>query len=387
MKPIVCGKFSGNYFIANRLGRNKGAVISKNIFDFLKKLSSENANIPNQVAIFLSKLGLLVSLSQKIDDLFVFLTPTETKPYGVISYEITERCNFSCIHCVLGKKKSKRELTIAKKREIIKRIFDSGCVYLKITGGEPLLATGFDKVYSFAHRLGLLVKIQTNGSLIALSKNQKLFEEFTPHKIVISLYGATKKSYETLTRSPGSFNKFLEAIKWLKNSRISTRINIIITSYNEHEVDEMVRMAKESNSEYFIYTRLTPTFQKETAPMNFMSHDCPLLNRVKRYNQESFARTPDEEFEQCLAGKSSFHVDSIGNVMICQSSRKKIFNLLKQNKDNFAELVMASDLLLKKPDFCQTCEFKKDCSICSVGLDLYKKAHKIPFYVCKKYGS
>lgn len=140
MKSIICGKLSDKYFITNRLNSNKGAVISESVFNFLKTLSLENANLPEQLVAFLGRLGFSVDISQKINDIIIFLSPNEAQTHEIVSYEITEKCNFKCEHCVFGDKRKERELSTKERIKIIKNISEAGCVYLKITGGEPLLA-------------------------------------------------------------------------------------------------------------------------------------------------------------------------------------------------------------------------------------------------------
>ena len=306
MKPTVCGRFYDKYIIAYRSGSDKGAIISKDVFDVLSKLSAENAIIPNQLMVFLKKLGVSTDPFQKINDV-VHVIPLTELFFGSVSYEITEKCNYKCRHCIFGDKKETRDLPIIDKLRLIETIRRAGCMYLRITGGEPLLASGFKDVYSLAFLLGMIVKIQTNGSLLIENKNQTIFEKYPPHKIVISVYGGSKKSYQSLTRTDGSFDHFLEAVKWLKKSRILVRANIIVTQYNEHEIDKMVNMIKEAGFEYFIYPKLNPTFYGDSSPMSLMAHNCLIAEEINRYNQES---TPESDknkgYAKCLAGKAFF---------------------------------------------------------------------------------
>ena len=60
------------------------------------------------------------------------------------SIEITYRCNLSCSHCYVGRRSSwqgggTRELNTDEWRCLIDEMVAAGCLFLLITGGEPLL--------------------------------------------------------------------------------------------------------------------------------------------------------------------------------------------------------------------------------------------------------
>lgn len=385
MRPIVCGRFYDKYIIAYRFG-NKGAVTSRSVFDILNKLSAGNANVPEQLITFLARIGLSGELPQKLNDL-VQVVPQGEMHFGLASYEITKRCNYCCRHCVLGEKKAAGELPIAQKRALIETIRSAGCMYLQITGGEPILASGFKDVYRLACSLGMIVKIQTNGSLLSIRKNQKVFERFPPQRIVISIYGGTEESYQNLTRTPGSFSHFLKAIEWLEASRILVRANIIVTQYNEHEIDEMVEMANKAGFEYFIYPRLTPTFQGDPAPMDLTARSCSILEEIERYNQNSIPqRNRNVGYKGCWAGQAFFHVTQDGEAMPCQSSRRISVNLVKEGVNGLVKLSDKSRELLVRPGKCDICQYNEECSTCPPNLELFQEAGSIPSYICKKHG-
>ena len=87
------------------------------------------------------------------------------------SIDLTHRCNLRCIHCYLGNKevingKREEELSTTQWISIIDQITDAGCLYLLITGGEPLLRKDFGAIYRHAKTKGLMVTVFTNGTLI-----------------------------------------------------------------------------------------------------------------------------------------------------------------------------------------------------------------------------
>lgn len=68
------------------------------------------------------------------------------------SIELTERCNLSCIHCYIKRAPNDlgaqaRELSASEWKELIDQITNSGCLYLLISGGEPLLQKDFKRSF------------------------------------------------------------------------------------------------------------------------------------------------------------------------------------------------------------------------------------------------
>ena len=64
------------------------------------------------------------------------------------SIELTARCNLSCSHCYINlpadeQDALRRELTQHELYDILDQIVDEGCLWLLLTGGEPLIRTDF----------------------------------------------------------------------------------------------------------------------------------------------------------------------------------------------------------------------------------------------------
>ena len=64
--------------------------------------------------------------------------------------EITLRCNLRCVHCYVIEDESKEELTLPEITNILDQIHQEGCLWLCLTGGEPLLREDFLDIYTYA---------------------------------------------------------------------------------------------------------------------------------------------------------------------------------------------------------------------------------------------
>ena len=137
---------------------------------------------------------------------------------GLISfdYEITARCNLKCRHCYInlpaGDRRAKeRELSLAEIERIADEAVSLGAVWCLLSGGEPLLREDFREIYLMLKRKGLLLSIFTNATLIT-DEHVRLFKDYPPRGIEVTVYGATEATYEKVTRKSGSFRAFRKGL-------------------------------------------------------------------------------------------------------------------------------------------------------------------------------
>jgi MoaA/NifB/PqqE/SkfB family radical SAM enzyme len=133
--------------------------------------------------------------------------------------EFTERCNNNCIHCYINlpandEEAKKRELSFREITDIVDEAVEMGCLWWLISGGEPLVRKDFADIYLYLKKKGLLVSVFTNATLIT-PKLIRLFKRYPPRDLEITIYGVTRKTYERITRTPGSFEAFRRGINLL----------------------------------------------------------------------------------------------------------------------------------------------------------------------------
>ncbi|MDO8436041.1 MAG: radical SAM protein [bacterium] len=342
-------------------------------------MSKADSEITPLVVELLAKLGASVESKQKVNGIILVREPTQFS-FGRASYEITEVCNYRCSHCYLGHK-TKNNLSVLDKKKIIELIEISGCIWLQITGGEPLLDKDFIEVYSYAYSLGFLVTISTNGSLLSEYQITDILKAYPPYRLTISVYGATADSYEALTQTSGSFQKFMNGINWAKKTAIRTRLNIITTKYNQGEIDEMTDLAKNFGFEYYVFSTISPTISGNSAPIELMAQDCESIKKRNKF-------IPKEDcYTSCRAGQISFHVNSVGNMSICKTARESSVSLLYEGGIGFHKLFQFSKELLNSPSLCSSCDSRKSCTTCPLILKLYLQSGLVPSFVCRKYYS
>jgi len=169
--------------------------------------------------------------------------------------ELTARCNLDCRHCYINLPASsqvakKGELTIDQITRIGKEAVSLGAIWCLLSGGEPLLRDDFFDIYLALKNLGLLVSIFTNATLIT-DQYIDFFKKYPPRDIEITVYGITPKTYERITRRPGSYPAFRLGLYRLFNAGIPVTLKAMAMRSNFEEMPEITRFCQEHSYRQF----------------------------------------------------------------------------------------------------------------------------------------
>ena len=176
---------------------------------------------------------------------------------GLISfdYEITARCNLNCRHCYInlpaGDRRAKKlELSLAEIGRIAEEAVSLGAVWCLLSGGEPLLREDFREVYLALKRKGLLLSVFTNATLVN-EEHVRLFREYPPREIEVTVYGVTEATYEKVTRKPGSFRAFRKGLDLLLESGLKVRMKTMGLRTNVGELPAIATFCRERTKDFF----------------------------------------------------------------------------------------------------------------------------------------
>lgn len=179
---------------------------------------------------------LLKSAIQYDDENYNFRNFVMEAPFTV-GFKITEKCNFSCKHCIAS---SDMTGNIGLSTEDCIRIIDnvrfSGTQKIEITGGEPYLRKDIEEVLLHCKKVGLGVIVTTNGTLLKDGNIDFLVlnDIFTQ----ISIDGL--EDTNDYLRGKGSFNMTINAIKKLVAKNARMRINFTVQKYNQNSLEKTV---------------------------------------------------------------------------------------------------------------------------------------------------
>jgi len=300
-------------------------------------------------------------------------------PIGAM-FELTERCNFNCLHCYINQPANCRitrnkELTTAQVKDILDRVAEAGLLFLTFSGGEPLLRSDFPEIYQHARQLGLIVNLFTNGSLI----NQSIVDlllEWRPFSVEITLYGAIPETYQKMTGLPGSFARVRKGIELLLENNLPLRLKSVLITENIHEMEQMRSFVEaldlEFRYDYILWPRLDGNrdiFQYQIPTYELIKLDQSDAERLSEWNElffENDGRLVHKKYiYNCGAGQRSFVIDSRGRMNICAMSRSPSFDLLSMTFDEAWKELGKLRLLERQMDTkCETCPIGALCYQC-----------------------
>jgi MoaA/NifB/PqqE/SkfB family radical SAM enzyme len=288
----------------------------------------------------------------------VLVRDEATLGFGRASYELNLGCNYDCEHCYLGLKQT-AGLSWEDRARLLTIMRDAGVLWLQLTGGEPMIDKLFPDVYQLAHELGMVPSILTNGSRLWSPAVLDLLTSRRPHRITISVYGATAESYDRLTRRRGAFRLFWKGLHAAHEAGLPLALSMIVTRHNAHEVPQMKAIAQRLEVPLDEYVNMTPTIYggAESLPAQSAEH---LRKR--------------QVFTGCNAGHTFFHVDPHGMASICKVGRDPQIPLLETGTDGLRQLGGIADRLLLRQGGCTGCLLQGTCGTCMPLVTLYRKA-------------
>ena len=84
----------------------------------------------------------------------------------------------------------------------------------------------------------------------------ELFRRYPPRDIEVSVYGATRETYEAVTRRPGSFDAFVRGLDLLLGGGLKVRLKAMALRSNVRELEAISRFCRERTKDYYRFDPL-----------------------------------------------------------------------------------------------------------------------------------
>ncbi len=335
--------------------------------------------------------------------------------------ELTSRCNLRCVHCYLGPQEEQRgkrdeEMDTARVKAVVDDLAANGCLYLVITGGDPMVRKDFPEIYCHAREQGLIVTVFCDGVLVT-GKIVELFREIPPFSVEISLYGATAGTYEAVTRVPGSFPRCLRGIRLLLEGGVAVNLKTVLMSINRHELADMRRMAEDLGVKFRVDSAIFPCLGESSLGESSLGENSPGESSLGENSHqpldlrvdpqaavaleledarqagnwldhiaEQRDQAPSEYLYSCGAGLTNFYVDPFGYVSPCLMTTHYRYSLAERDFGRLWGHELAR-LREKKPRggyACGSCEMRAACAGCPAFNYLENGAEDVRSeYVCE----
>lgn len=276
-----------------------------------------------------------------------------------VQWEVTSECNHNCIHCYNYWRKDHQKIagmckfhTEEEYLILASKIIEQKPVSVVITGGEPLLV--FDKIKSSIELLlkhGIYVSINTNAALLT----EEIVDFLVEHKmgIFVSFPCSDEKICDFITGKKGSVQSIVEKLDLAYSKKLPFTTNIVVSTANILHVQDTAAFLKERYDLPNVYiTRVGKPINSDETFNQYMldfkqlarlQDICVYISKNMGMKVETScpytacSLTSKEAFElfaytkACTAGRTSYAVDTGGNVKACPRDSTLYGNILTED--------------------------------------------------------
>jgi MoaA/NifB/PqqE/SkfB family radical SAM enzyme len=188
-------------------------------------------------------------------------------------WEITRDCNLRCLHCyVEAGRPLAGELTTSQALEVLGQLRSMGCLFLTLTGGEPLVRADLAEIVRAAAGEGLRVTLLTNGSLAGPSRARELAEAGLG-ACEISLYGRRPETHDSVTGVVGSFADGLSGLEAFVQAGLRVTVKFPVMRDTFEERFEVKKLAADRGAGFALAPLLSPTLRGGLGPCDLRVSD------------------------------------------------------------------------------------------------------------------
>ena len=315
-----------------------------------------------------------------------------------------------------------------------------GMLWALLSGGEPLLRPDFLDIYMYLKKRGVLISVFTNATLLN-EKTAKMFKEFPPRALEITVYGSKKEIYEKITQVPGSYGKFINGLNILDKYNISYTLKAMVMKSNYDDLDNIIKFAKSRkcffdgsikgfrfDGQLNLRSRKNTKWPKSKKDIDLeyqailkeeekrnriikeerldidtlisLDEKYPIRKEaLEKFCEKFYFASNNDLLFNCGAGLQSFHIDCNGDFQLCMMLEYPFYKLVRENikdKDKKRDIRERIDYAWNKfvpkvrnmkvsNDYeCNKCKLRNLCGNCAAYsiIELGKYCAK-PEYYCE----
>jgi len=321
------------------------------------------------------------------------------------SISLTYRCNNNCLHCWLRIHPEaigmRTELSSSEIIRIVDEARNLGTKQWNISGGEPMLRSDFLEIFDYITRKAVSYTLNTNGTLITPHIARMLTRKGAK---LVALYGATKETYDHVTRNPGGFEQLMQGFRYLKEAGAGFIVQLIPMKDNWHEWEKMKELAQSLSphvrigaSWLYLSSSRDPLINAEISRQRLDPKVVAELDKQDFYT-ENFSghqcghkSSEGNIFSSCIANRRDFNVDPYGYMSFCSFLKdpSMLYDLRKGTVREGWEVFIPS-LSEKKfesneyNEKCGLCDLRSECRWCAVYSWLEHGRFSAPIeYLCE----
>ena len=320
------------------------------------------------------------------------------------NFELTARCNFRCPMCYVHQEgNEQRELTAGQWIGLAREAADRGMVFALLTGGEPFLRRDFFEIYHAMKEMGLLVSINSNGSMLSGEIRRRLLEE-PPQRINISLYGGCRETYRQMC-GRDAFETVTENLRALKEAGVDVSLNLSITPWNRQDLGRIYAISRELELPVRASSYMYPPARLDGCANRLSAEEAARAAvewDLLRLAPEEFARRAEamarlsavepktcgadpERSIGCRAGSSSFWLTWDGRMLPCGMMPFPETKPLQMGFGAAWDALRRETAAIRTPKECAACPSRELCGVCAAVCVAETGAFdRVPEYACRQ---
>lgn len=325
------------------------------------------------------------------------------------SLELLPLCNMNCNMCYVRLSKDEMEqqgrLRTAKEwLQIAEQMKKAGTLFLLLTGGEPLLYPDFRELYLKLLDLGMILTINTNGTLLT-EEWAIFFSQHRPRRINITLYGSDESAYTTLCHYPSGFYKVISAIKLLKKYNLDVKLSSSLTPDNKNDMDKIIELGNRLDIPVRVDTYMMPAERERHRPFNMQARLSPseaayfrIQTLKKEMEPEIFKKYKEQVIHEvehgsdkiytnhvsCLAGNCSFTINWQGEMRPCVVMSEPAISVFDVGFEKAWKYIVEETAKITLNTKCSRCSLRPLCRTCAACALLESGSYDgIPEYMCQ----
>ncbi len=191
------------------------------------------------------------------------------KVFSRLYLVVTRECNLTCRHCYLEAGPGKAfddEISPQEIASIIDAVAADGkLTEVSVTGGEPLARKDIKEILATVLERGVLLNLETNGTLIT-PEIAKFLSEYKNSSVGVSIdgIGAVHDAQRGL---PGAFKRAVRGLELLNQYHVNHGVATYVTHENVTQLEDIVSLCVETGCEmYRILAQTVPLGRSDEKP-------------------------------------------------------------------------------------------------------------------------
>lgn len=312
-------------------------------------------------------MSLLAEMNQKA---LVLGTPLS------VHFDLTYRCNEDCIHCYLDHD-DHGEMTTTEILAVLNQLADAGVFLISFSGGEVFLRRDFFQIVEHARKLLFNVKVKTNATMIHEKEAARL-RQLGVEQIQISIYSHRREVHDAITKLPGSLDRTIRAIRFLKSQDLKVSISNVLMAGNFADQAGVIALAEDLGVAYTLDPTITPKMDGDRSilALRIASSELKQIfqNEELVGNVGEFCAPPPPPGEDvmdglpCSAAHTSCYISPYGDVFPCVQFPLPSGNVRQQKfldiwRDS-PQLKDVRSIRARDLPTCSTCSHVGTCTRC-----------------------